>query len=126
MSIDLVAYLGDSYDETTPAQREAIEAAAEAVERRYPEPDLADSREAALTGAVQVILGDTTLEELAEQWHQVVAAERAAMEALTGAFIASHTPGGRDQASLARRANVAVGTVRAALGKARVDRGGVK
>lgn len=53
---ELEAWLGDTA--VTPAQFTALWQAADAVERAYPGVDQDDARQAALTRAAQVILGD--------------------------------------------------------------------
>ena len=108
---ELDAYLGDV--DATAEQRAALHAAADAVAARWPDPDLADTREQALSAAAQVILGDDTLETIAEQWQAARRLERERHAALTGALIA--TPG--PEVTLADRAGVTRMTVRKALGK---------
>lgn len=108
---ELDAYLGDV--EVTDEQRAAILAAADAIEVRWPDPDAEDDRREALAAAVQVVLGDASLEEVAAAWHRARAAEREARAALTGALIASEG----SEVSLAERAGTTRMTVRKALGK---------
>ena len=110
---ELTAWLGPVADEVSDEQRQAILTAATRIDARWPEPDLADLRETALNAAVQVILGDDTLEAVAGRWTTLRAREREAHAAMTGALIA--TPG--TEQSLADRAGVTRMTVRKALGK---------
>lgn len=110
-SID--AWLGDT--EATDAQREALARAADRIAARWPDEDDADSREHALTGAAQIILGDTRLEEAGRAYVRARAAEREAHAALTGALIASQ--GTASEVDLADIAGVSRPTVRKALGK---------
>jgi len=110
---EMRALLGPAYDETTPEQREMIDRAATQIAERWPEPDLADTRQAALTGAMQVILGDSSLEEAAQAWHRARMAEREAQAALTGAIIVTKA----SETEIASRAGVHRLTVRRALGK---------
>lgn len=56
------AWLGDT--KVTDAQREALVRAADRIEARWPDPDEADTREQALSGAAQIILGDAELSDL--------------------------------------------------------------
>jgi hypothetical protein len=109
----LHGYLGDAYAETTPEQRDRIIRAAEAIEQRWPDPDLEDTRREALATAVAVVLGDDTLEQVADAWHAARAAEQDARARLTGALLASDGP----EVTLARRAQTTRMTVRKALGK---------
>lgn len=111
---EMRALLGDAYDDTTPERRDAISRAADAIETRWPDPDLADTRTDALSGAMQVILGDATLEGVAADWRRARAVEREAHAALTGALIASAA---EPETRLAERAQVTRMTVRKALGK---------
>jgi len=110
----LHGYLGDTYADTIQAQRDAILAAAAAIDARWPEPDLDDTRREALAAAVWVILGDATLETTADTWHAARAIERDAHARLTGALIASE---GEPERRIAERAHIARMTVRKALGK---------
>jgi len=111
---ELDAYLGDA--EVTDEQREQIRAAAGAVGARYPDPDLSDLRTEAFSGAVQVILGDRTLEGIGAAYARARALERAALATLTGAIIASAGPGVSEY-DLQRRSGVTRPTIRKALGK---------
>ena len=70
----------------------------------------------AMTGALQVLLGDDTLEGLSAAWQRARAAEREAMERLTGAIIAE-AGRGVPEVQIAEHASVARMTVRRALGK---------
>lgn len=108
---ELTAWLGDT--ETTAEQRDAIRTAADTISRRWPDPDLADLREAALNAAAQVILGDETLETIGGEYITARAREREAHAALTGALIATQDT----EVRLAERAGVTRMTVRKALGK---------
>ena len=123
---ELTQWLGGT--EPTDEQREQIERAVAMIETRYPVPaevadalrgylfaDVMADREQALSGAVQVILGDSTPDELAEAW---LAAVRTAAEAhaeMTGAIIAASAT--TSERALADRLGVARDTVRKALGK---------
>lgn len=106
-------WLGPAADTITDEQVGQIAAASAAIDVRWPDPDDADSREIALSAAAQVILGDDTLEKISADWHAAKRVEREAMDALTGALIA--TPG--SELTLAGRAGVARMTVRKALGR---------
>jgi hypothetical protein len=109
----LTAYLGDSYGDATSDQRARIIAAQSAIDARWAEPDLADTRADAFIAAVQVILGDATLEQTAAAWRDLRERERTAHAALTGAIIATAA----SEHEIARRTGVARDTVRKALGK---------
>ena len=108
---ELDAWLGDT--DATDAQRAALQDAAYTITRRYPDPDLADDREQALTAAAQVILGDATLEEHVDAWRAARRIETERHAAMTGALIAT----GGTEVGLAARAGLTRMTVRKALGK---------
>ena len=114
---ELDAWLGDT--ELTDEQRAAFAAMAEVIADRYPgrgqHPD-EESITEAMTGALQVLLGDDTLEGLSAAWSRARAAEREAMERLTGAIIAE-AGRGVPEVQIAERASVARMTVRKSLGK---------
>ncbi len=110
---EIRALLGPVYDAATAEQRDAIDRAATAIDARWPDPDLADTRREALTGAMLVTLGDDTLEGIASAWHRARVVERDAHAALTGALIAS----AGTEVDLAARAQITRPTVRKALGK---------
>lgn len=115
---ELSAWLGDT--ETTDEQRDRIERAAQAIDARYPIPvdgelqDVAQEREAALSAAVQVILGDTTLEDVAAAYLAAKAREVDAHAAQTGAIIAEART--QRKVDLARRTGLSRPTIDKALG----------
>ena len=112
------AWLGPAADNVTDAQLIAIDAASDAINARWPEPDLAELRESALSAAVQVIVGDETLESHAAAWHAIRGQEQLRHAALTGALIASSTgarSGKGSEADLVTRSGASRLTVRKAL-----------
>ena len=110
----LAAWLGPVAAEATADQIEAIVAASTLIDERWPAPDLGDDRESALSAAVQVIVGDSTLEEIGATWRSARAAEAATRAALTGAIIASR---GLAETEIERRSGMSRISVRRALGK---------
>ena len=116
---ELDAWLGDT--ELTDEQRATFARTVEAIADRYPgrehgqHPD-EESITEAMAGALQVLLGDDTLEGLAGAWARARAAEREAMGRLTGAIIAT-VQAGVPEVQVAERARVTRMTVRKALGK---------
>ena len=116
---ELDAWLGDT--ELTDEQRDAFARTVEAIADRYPgrdhgqHPDEGSITEA-MAGALQVLLGDDTLEGLSAAWQRARAAEREAMGRLTGAIIAA-VQAGVPEVQVAERARVTRMTVRKALGK---------
>ena len=116
---ELDAWLGDT--ELTDEQRDAFARMVEAIADRYPgrdhgqHPDEGSITEA-MAGALQVLLGDDTLEGLSAAWQRARAAEREAMGRLTGAIIAT-AQAGVPEVQVAERARVTRMTVRKALGK---------
>ena len=116
---ELDAWLGDT--ELTDEQRATFARTVEAIADRYPgrehgqHPD-EESITEAMAGALQVLLGDDTLEGLAGAWARARAAEREAMGRLTGAIIAT-VQAGVPEVQVAERARVTRMTVRKALCK---------
>ena len=116
---ELDAWLGDT--ELTDEQRATFARTVEAIADRYPgrdhgqHPDEGSITEA-MAGALQVLLGDDTLEGLAGAWARARAAEREAMGRLTGAIIAT-VQAGVPEVQVAERARVTRMTVRKALCK---------
>lgn len=111
---DIINWLGPAAGQATDEQVEQLVEAANTINARWPDPDDSDTREQVLSGAAQIVLGDDTLEGLAEAWHRARRIERDHMAALTGALIV--TPG--SERELCERTGVARMTVRKALGKA--------
>lgn len=114
------AWLGPAAATITDEQLDRLDAASSAIDARWPDEDLADEREQALSAAAQVILGDTTLEIAAEEWHVARAKEHMAHTALTGALIASSTgarSGPGSEADLVKRSGASRLTVRKAIGR---------
>lgn len=89
-SID--AWLGDA--EATDEQRDRLTRAAEAIEARYPIPDdgtesdVAQEREAALSAAAQIILGDSTITQMCDAYDAAYRRAMLAHASRTGALIA--------------------------------------
>src|SRR5690554_549257 len=73
---ELEAWLGPALDQLTPDAIDRLHREAEAIDARYPDPDDADDREAALTAAVQYMLGELTVEEAGRRRRETRAAER--------------------------------------------------
>lgn len=115
-NFDVDAWLGPFADQTSEEHKEEIAAAARRIDERWPQHDLADNREAALNAAAQIILGDSTLEEIGGDWARKRAAEREAHAAMTGAIIAT-AGAGESEASIARRSGMTRVSVRKAVGK---------
>ena len=73
---ELEAWLGPALEDLSPQQVDRLLAEAEAIEIRYPDPDDADDREAALTAATQYLLGELTVEEAGRRRRETRDAER--------------------------------------------------
>lgn len=102
---ELEAWLGPALPELTPEQVDRLHREAEAISARYPDPDDADDREAALTAAVQYLLGDLTVEEAGKRRRETRAAERhARVQAIQVACMA--TEDGMPTAAAARAAGL--------------------
>ena len=111
---ELDAYLGDDIT-ITDDQRAALHRASDMIDTRYPNADLRDDAETAFAAAMQVILGDTTVDDEATAWSDARRAERTAMASLTGAIIAASAD--ESENAIAQRTGIHRGTVRKALGK---------
>ena len=57
---ELMAWLGPAAAELTPEQIERLSTEADRIDARYPHPDYEEERQAALSAAVQYLLGETT------------------------------------------------------------------
>src|SRR5690606_32815716 len=73
---ELEAWLGPALDQLTPEQVSRLHREAGDITARYPDPDDADDREAALTAATQYLLGELTVEEAGRRRRETMAAER--------------------------------------------------
>lgn len=113
MDYSIDPWLGDT--PATDEQRQALQAASDAIDARWPDQDDADTREQALIGAALIILGDDTLDAIGRQH---TAAQREADEArarLAGAVIASE--GSMSEVQLGTTAGVTRKTIRSWLGR---------
>lgn len=108
---ELRGLLGPDYDEASEDQRSQVVTACAALADLYDTDD--DLTTDATAGALAVILGDNTLEEVADHWRAARAAEMRAHAQLRGAILAS--PG--SERDVAARAGVARDTIRKARGK---------
>lgn len=107
-------YLGEFAADATDEQKTAIAAAAAQIDDRFGEDG--DDREQALSGAVQVILGDSNVPELARARQLVQGAANDAYNQLKGAIIAAHQAGESEYA-LTAASGVTRVTIRKILGK---------
>lgn len=73
---ELEAWLGPALEDLSPEQVDRLHREAEAIDERWPDPDDADDREAALAAAVQYMLGELTVEEAGRRRRETRAAER--------------------------------------------------
>lgn len=122
MSMDtneLTAWLGPAADDLTDDQMDRLEDASRAIERRYPVPvdgelaDVAQERDAALSAALQVILGEVTVEDAAEAYCRAQLAAQSAHAGQTGAIIAAAQT--TRKADLARRTGLSRVSINKAL-----------
>lgn len=110
----LLAWLGDT--ELTDDQFEQLARCAEAINEKYtPEDDAQGEANAALSAALQQILGETSLATLGDALLRARIAANEAMAALVGGILAANEAG-ESQAQIARETGVTRMTVRAALG----------
>lgn len=116
---ELDAWLGDT--ELTEDQRAAFERMIDMIAARYPGRDHGqhpdeDAMGEAMNGALMVLVGDATVEGLAQEWSRARVAERDAMGRLTGAVIAT-ADAGVAETVIAERSGLNRRSVRLALGK---------
>lgn len=117
---EIEAWLGDGHG-LTDSQIRDLGRVADEIEERYPEPDDADDREAALTTAYRLLMqdGDTVVRELAADLLAARVADRRARVALRQAAMVLVREGGRgveSQAGFATAAGVDRMAVRDWLG----------
>lgn len=105
------AYLGPYAGDATDEQKASLTRASEMVATRYPD----DDSEQAMSGAAQIILGDTTIQSLADEYARAKRAEREAMARLSGGIIAASETA--SEVTLAQQSGLTRVTVRKALGK---------
>lgn len=119
---EVEAWLGPAVEEMSDREIAAFAASVEKIDEALPVPadgepeDVADEREAAMSAALQVQLGETTLEEVSQNLVIARAKVARAMAAVKGAVIAA-AAGGASETELAARTGLNRSTVRAALGK---------
>lgn len=118
MPTDLTAWLGDT--ELTDDQMSRLTDANRIIEARYPIPvdgdyaDVAEERDAALSAALQVILGETTVEQASRAYLDAQMRAMAAHAAQTGAIIAEVQT--TTKVDVARRTGLSRPTIDKALG----------
>lgn len=106
MTDDLKAWLGPAAAELTPEQLDQVADAARDIAQRYPDPDEADDREAALSATVQYLLGETTTEDANRALVAARSREREAYVAALQVSVLAHRLGGKPKATAAREAGV--------------------
>lgn len=113
---DLTPWLGDTAADLTTEQLDRLCAEADRIDARYPDPDEADERNAALSAAVQYLLGDADASTAGAELAAARAAAERAMVAAQQIAVMTVADGG-SEAETARRIGVTRMTVRQALGK---------
>ena len=110
---ELEAWLGPAKDQMSTREVDDFAALVARIESRY-----GDAVEAtyAMSGALQVVLRDDTLEGIGAAWKRAREAEREAMATLTGAMIATDAAGA-SQVDIAARSGASRLTVAKALGR---------
>jgi hypothetical protein len=114
---DLSPWLGPAGDALTAEQRDQVAAAADDIEQRYPDPDEAPEREAALSATVQYLLGETTPEDAGRRLIAARVEERAAYVAALQIAVMAHRHGGVPKAVAAREVGIDRMRVLKALGE---------
>lgn len=95
----LMVWLGPAAGDLTASQLELVAEADRSIEARYPDPDDQDKREAALSAAVQYLLGDTSADEVRRELDAARAAERRARAAATQVAVMMVRAGGEKKGS---------------------------
>ena len=111
---DLNNYLGHAASEATEDQKEEMLAAAEVIDRVYPDRDGDDNADA-FSAAVQVILGDSTTETLVDEWKTAMANVATANTLMRGALAVEVSRA--SELAVAEKFGLNRGTVRKAVGK---------
>ncbi|WP_229401901.1 hypothetical protein [Micromonospora okii] len=117
MTDDLAAWAGPAWAELTDEQREQLAAAARDIAERYPDPDDQGERDAALSAAVQYLLGETTPEDAQRALVNARQREREAYVAAVHVAVMAHRLDGVPKATAARRAGIDRMTLLKALGE---------
>lgn len=113
---ELEVWLGPALADLTEEQIERLGAETARIHERYPDPDEQDLRDAAMTGAVQYLLGETSLDEAGANLTKArLRLERTMAAAKQVAAMASAD--GVPDAEAARRARIDRMTLLKVLGK---------
>lgn len=113
---ELEAYLGDALADMTTEQVDRLHAEADRIDARYPDPDEQEERDAAMSAAVQYLLGETSIDDAARALITAQRARDAAMAAVQQIAVMAHADG-MTQEVAAQRAGIARKTLLRALGK---------
>lgn len=113
---DMLTWLGPAAEDMTDEQIERFTRVWDHIEQRYPDPDDQDERDAALSAAVQYLLGDTTTTQAGDE---LLRARQRAAEALAAArqVAVMAVEDGRPEATTAREIGVDRMALRGWLGK---------
>lgn len=102
---ELEAWLGPAAEDLSPTQIDRLHQEAIKIDARYPDPDDADDREAALVAATQYLLGELSVEEAGRRRRSTMLAERyARIQAIQVACMAAED--GMPTAQAARKAGI--------------------
>jgi hypothetical protein len=113
---EMTAWLGPAADDMTPEQLDRFARIWDDVDERYPDEDHTDRRDAALSAAVQYLLGGTTIDQAGHTLAAARAAEsRASAASQQMALMA--VADGIPEAQAARRAGIDRMWLRKLLGK---------
>ena len=115
---EIDAYLGDFAQETTEEQKGELKEALALVESRFPDEDADDDRRDAGNAATQIILRDSTVKEIVDEWFTLRRRERSAWAGAVGAIVALNVQGVSEN-QIAQETGISRDTVRKALGKRR-------
>lgn len=114
---ELEAWLGPALSDLTGEQIERLMAESDRIGERYPDPDEQDLREAALSAAVQYLLGETTIDDAGRALTKARLEQDRAMAAAQQLAAMAVEDGLMSEYQAADRARIDRMTVRKALGK---------
>jgi hypothetical protein len=114
---DLKMWLGPAAEALNGEQLEILHDACKDIENRYPDPDEVTEREAALSAAVQFLLGETTPADAAAELERARAAERVAFVHAEQVGVMLHRLQGERKATAAGRVGISRSALLAALGE---------
>lgn len=103
---EIIDWLGPAAADVTPEQLDQLADAARDIEQRYPDPDEQLERDAALSAALQYLLGETTPADANRTLIDARNAEQRAYTAALQIAVMAHRVGGVPKATAARESGI--------------------